>query len=78
MLLRSHGHGCVLLVVVLNDQSGTIGNYSTVGQTNAERRTDLGAFNSKAVVIGTVDIARDYQIVLEDFESFAGNHVNGK
>ena len=67
-----------LLVVVLHLKRSTVRDQSAVGQTDAEGRTDLGAFDSEAVVVLTVHVAGDHQVVLKDFESLAGDHVDGK
>ena len=48
----------------MNLQSGTISDQSAVRQTDTQCRTDLSAFNSEAVVVLTVYVAGDYQVVL--------------
>jgi hypothetical protein len=67
-----------LLVVVLNLQGGAVGHQSAIRQTNPQGRADLGAFDSEAVVVLFVAVARNYQVVLENFETLPSNHVDGK
>ena len=77
MLLVGDSQSGELFVVVLNLQGGSVSDQSAVRQANTQRRTDLSAFNSKAVVVLTVHVTGDYQVVLKNFESLPGNHVNG-
>jgi hypothetical protein len=51
VLLAGYRQRGELLVVVLNLQGGAVGHQSAVRQTNPQRRADLGAFGSKAVVV---------------------------
>ena len=67
-----------LLVVVLDLQGGAIGHQSAVGQTDAQGGADLRTFNGERVVVLAVDVAGEHQVVLENFESLPGDHVNGK
>ena len=78
MLLAGNSQSGVLFIVVLNLQGGTVGHQSAVGQTDTQGRTNLGTFDSEAVVVLTVYVASEHQVVLEDFEGFPGDHVNGK
>ena len=77
VLLAGDSQSGELFVVVLNLQGGTVSDQSAVGQTDTQCRTDLGTFNSEAVVVLAVHVAGDHQVVLEDFERLAGDHVNG-
>ena len=77
MLLGSNSQGRVLFVVVLGLQGGTVSHQSAVRQADTQGRTNLGAFNSKAVVVLTVHVTGEHQVVLKDFESLPGDHVNG-
>ena len=78
VLLGSHGQGGELFVVVLNLQGGAVGHQSAVWYTNTQSRANFCAFNGERVVVLTVNVTSDYQVVLEDFESLTGNHVDGK
>jgi hypothetical protein len=51
MLLAGDGERGVLLVVILNLERSAVRDQSAVGQTDAEGRADLRAFNGKRVVI---------------------------
>ncbi|OBQ36114.1 MAG: hypothetical protein AN484_25880, partial [Aphanizomenon flos-aquae WA102] len=78
VLLAGDSQGGELLVVVLNLQGGTVSHQSAVGQTDTQGRTNLGTFNSKAVVVLTVHVTGDHKVVFKDFQSLACDHVNGK
>jgi len=58
VLLVVDGERGELLVVVLNLKGGTVGDQSAVGQTDAEGRTDLGAFDSETIIIVLFNAAR--------------------
>jgi hypothetical protein len=57
-------------------QGGTVSDQSAVRQANTQGRTNLGTFNSKAVVVLTVHVSGEHQVVLENLESFSGDHVD--
>ena len=78
VLLGSNSQGRVLFVVVLRLQSSTVGHESAIRQADTQRGTDFSAFNGEGIVVLAVDVTGDYQVVLEDFERFTGNHVNSK
>ena len=56
MLLRCHGQGGVLLVVVLNLQSGTVSHQSAVGQADTQSGANLGTFYGERIVIFDVQV----------------------
>ena len=78
VLLVGHGERGELLVVVLHLKGSTVGHQSAVRQTDTQGGTNLGTFHGKRVVVGAVDVAGKHKVVLEDFESLAGNHINRK
>ena len=78
MLLRINAERRKLLVVVLHLQRSAVRDQRAVRQADTQRGANFGTFGSKTVVILPVDIARDNQVVLENFESLPGNHVNSK
>ena len=78
VLLVGDRQGRGLLVVVLNLQGGTVRHQSTVRQADTQGRTNLGTFNSEAVVVLTVNVTGKNQIVLQNLESFPGDHINCK
>ena len=63
---------------VLHLQGGTVGHQSAIRQTDTQRGADLGALDGVAVVVLTVYVAGEHEVVLEDFESFPRDHVNSK
>ena len=78
VLLRSHSQGGELFVVVLSLQGGTVGHQSAVGQADTQGRTDFCTVDSKAVIVLAVHVAGDHEVVLQNFQRFARDHVNGK
>ena len=78
VLLAGNRQRGELFVVVLHLQRRAVGHQSAVWQTDTQGGADLRAFDGKAVVVLAVHGAGDHKVVLEDFESLPGDHVNGK
>ena len=78
VLLARHRKSGELFLIVLDLQRGTVGHQRAVRQTDTQRGTDFCALNGERVVVGSIDITGDHQVVLEDLERLAGDHVNRK
>ena len=65
MLLGRDGERCELLVVVLNLKRCAVRDKRAIRQTDAEGRTDLGTFDSEAVVVLTVHVAGNHKVILQ-------------
>ena len=63
VLLGRNGQRGELLVIVLHLQSGTVSHQCAIRQANTQGRTDLGTFNSKAVIVLTVYVAGKDEVV---------------
>ena len=57
VLLVGNGQRGELFVVILHLKGSAVRDQRAVGQTDTQGRTDLGTFNSKAVVVLAVDVA---------------------
>ena len=62
----------------LHLKGGAIGDERAVRQTDAEGRANFGALDGKGIVVLTVHVAGNHQVVLKDFESFPSDHINRK
>ena len=78
MLLGSHGQRGVLLIIVLHLQGGAVSHQSAIRQTDTQRGTNLRAFNGERIVVLAVNVTGEHQVVLKDFESFPGDHIDSK
>ena len=76
MLLRGHRQRGELLIVVLDLQGGTVSDQGAVRQADTQGAADLGTFHGERVVILTVHVAGQNEIVFEDFQRLARDHVD--
>ena len=76
MLLRSDGQRGELLVVVLHLKGSAVGHKSAVRQADTQRGADLGALHGEGIVVLTVDVTGDDEVVLKNFESLPRDHVD--
>ena len=76
VLLGSNRQGGELLIVALNLQGRTVSYQSAIRQANTQCGTNFGAFNGKRIVILTIHVTGDYEVVLKNLKSLPCNHVN--
>ena len=76
MLLGSNREGGELLVVVLNLKCSTVGHKSAIREADTQCGADFGAFNGERVVVLTVYVTGNYEVVLKNLKSLPCNHVN--
>ena len=78
VLLRSNRQRGELLLHLLHLQRSTVGDQRAIRQADAQRVADLGAFDGERIVVLTIHVAGDDQIVLQDLQRLVGDHVDGQ
>ena len=76
VLLAGNRQRGVLLVVVLNLQGGSISHQCTVRQADTQSGTNFCAFNCEAVIVLTIHVAGQNQVVFENLKRFTRDHVD--